>query len=218
MTSVNPHYTFNYSQPEAYRFSHDSVFLAREVFELTRDLNFEKSQVLDLCSGSGIVGLDFLFHRAKASLTLPAQTDFLEVQDVYRSHFTTNTAALKAATHSEPVLKYIAANYEVLQTAEYQSRYHLILCNPPYFRPDQGKLSDSEFKNRCRFFLDSDFANLIKSLENCTAPGAQVYILLNSLEDHGLNIESEMRHLAQGLTLKKLGLVRSTDFWRLQKS
>lgn len=217
MTSVNPHYTFNYSQPEEYRFSHDSVFLAREVFKLTRGQNLENAKVLDLCAGSGIVGLDFLFHRAEAGLTLPALTDFLEVQQIYLTHFELNTAAFKSASHTEARLQFIKANYEILQNSEYTDTYNLILCNPPYFRPDQGKLSDSEFKNRCRFFLDSDFENLVKSLENCAAPEAQIYILLNSLEDHGINIENEIQRISQKLTLKKIGLIRSTDFWLLQK-
>ncbi|MBY0451861.1 MAG: methyltransferase, partial [Bdellovibrionaceae bacterium] len=91
MTSVNPHYTFNYSQPEDYRFSHDSVFLAREAFTLTRGQNLANTKVLDLCAGSGIVGLDFLFHRAQAGLSLPSLTDFLEVQEIYRPHFEANT-------------------------------------------------------------------------------------------------------------------------------
>ncbi|MBV2168118.1 MAG: hypothetical protein KUL82_05355 [Bdellovibrio sp.] len=65
MSSINPHYTFHYSQPEEYRFSHDSVMLARKVFERVSASAMENWRGLDLCSGCGIVGLDFLFHALK---------------------------------------------------------------------------------------------------------------------------------------------------------
>lgn len=220
MSSLNPYYTFNYSQPEEYRFSHDSVFLSRQVFDLTHSLDLTNIKVLDLCSGCGIVGLDFLFHRQKAGLSLPAKTDFVEVQDIYREHFEKNVFEFKTTAQPQAHLKlqFVNQSYDWLQNAECKNAYDLVICNPPYFRPHQGKLSNSEFKNRCRFFIDSDFENLIKALDNCCAPQAQVFILLNSLDDHGIDVETEIRQMTGNFKLKKLGLIRSTDFWRLEKN
>ena len=83
MSSINCHYTFNYSQPSGYRLSHDSVFLARSVHEHLAEVNLNNTKALDICSGSGIIGLDFLFHRREAGKDIPDSFDFLEVQNDY---------------------------------------------------------------------------------------------------------------------------------------
>lgn len=191
--------------------------MARQAFELTAKRDLTSSKILDLCAGCGIVGLDFLFHRHKAGLTQPLSTDFVEVQEVYKTHFNQNTNEFKKIIGTQPYLQLINTNYENLQQPEYKDRYDLVLCNPPYFRLGQGALSPSEFKNRCRFFIDSDFKQLLASLEACTALGAEVYILLNSLSEHGIDLETEIRQFAPRFKSEKIGLIRSTDFWLLKK-
>ena len=62
MSSINNFFTFNYQQPNEYHFSHDSVFLARKAFEYVQSNYTSYDQVLDLCAGCGVVGLDFFFH------------------------------------------------------------------------------------------------------------------------------------------------------------
>ncbi len=207
MTSLNPHFTFNYSQPEEYRFSHDSVFLARQVFEfLPEDLS--KMTALDLCSGCGIVGLDFLYHCKQEQRAYPARFDFMEVQEVYRDHFEKN---LTAFAQQKPAVNFVNLNYEALLTPEFSSRYDLILSNPPYFRTNQGKLSPSEFKNRCRFFIDSDFTNLIRGIDAALNPGGRAFVLLRDLQDHGWNLLEEARKILSGRReIKKVADIRGT--------
>ncbi len=217
MSSINLHYTLDYSQPEEYRFSHDSVFLARQVFELTQNKNLESFKVLDLCAGCGVVGLDFLFHRLKNKLTLPTETDFIEVQNVYQNHFNRNIFLLNSHFNQNLNLNFLSFNYVKLQSAMYFNRYDLVICNPPYFRLGHGVLSKSEFKNRCRFFIDSNFENLLKSINNCTKKDAEVYILLNSLDEHGIDVKSELNRVLINFEIRKLGLIRNTDFWLLKK-
>lgn len=173
-SSVNPYYTFKYSQPNEYHFSHDSVFLARRVFEILKFENLVSKKVLDLCSGCGIVGLDFLFHLRKENKSLPYQIDFLEVQDVYFSHFKQNCISF-----GEPPTKitYLDKNYETLLSEEHPQQYDLILCNPPYFDSHQGTLSPSIFKNRCRFFLDSSYRSLIDAIAQSLSSQGRAYVL-----------------------------------------
>jgi len=203
-SSINPNYTFQYSQPDDYRFSHDSVFLARRVFELLRFEDLSQFRVLDLCAGCGVVGLDFLFHLREAGCRLPAQTDFLEVQDVYAVHFAANAASF-------PNVQFLKGNYADLTAGAYD----LILCNPPYFRVGQGALSPNEFKNRCRFFIDSDFASLFKAIGRVLR--GQALVLLRGLDDHGVDVDAEVRALLPGFKIERLDDVRGTGLIRIQQ-
>ncbi len=207
MSSQNPHFTFHYSQPEEYRFSHDSVFLAREVFELIpKDRRGLKG--LDLCSGCGIVGLDFLFHLRESQSPLFQQFDFMEVQDIYGPHFEVNCHRFGEGL---PKTTLLLKNYETLSSAEFHQHYDLVLSNPPYFRLGQGKMSPSEFKNRCRFFIDSNFENLVLGIDNTLKPGGRAFILLRDLQDHGWSPLKEAQRLLSGRReITVVGDVRGT--------
>jgi tRNA1(Val) A37 N6-methylase TrmN6 len=215
MTTVNPYPTFNYAQPEDYRFSHDSVFLARKVFEqITQDHIVDKN-TLDLCAGCGIVGLDFLYHcRAEFSVG-PATMDFLEVQSIYRSYFQANIERLGVINTRT---RFLHQNYEQLGQPEFADQYDLVVCNPPYFFPGMGLLSPSQFKNRCRFFIDSDFANLLKALRVTLKTNGMAFLLLRDLPEHRWNALEQCQQLLQGtLNLVLLGEIRGTHFVRLTK-
>ena len=174
MASINPYYTFQYSQPGDYRFSHDSVFLARRVFELVREEVSADWRILDLCAGCGIVGMDFLYHcRSELQIT-PKDFDFLEIQSEYEEHFEINKQRLHLPDTN---IRFLNRNYV---DADPSRQYNLILCNPPYFNPRAGKLSPSPFKNRCRFFMDATPEELIAAIERSLLPGARAYVLSRS--------------------------------------
>lgn len=213
MSSINTHYTFNYSQPTEYRLSHDSVFLSRNVYEHIGDLDLNNARALDICAGSGIVGMDFLFHRRAANKNVPASFDFLEVQNIYYEHFVENQKRLgKIGTQ----LNFLNRNYNDLQVDEFGSIYDLIVCNPPYFLPSQGKLSRSEFKNRCRFFIDSDLKNLLLGIFNCLKREGVCYMILRDLSQHGANMFEEAQKISDGqLKIEAVGDIRGTRFLRI---
>jgi len=213
MSSINPHYTFNYSQPEEYHFSHDSVFLSRRIFELVGDTPMAGFRALDICSGSGIVGMDFLFHRREAGQSVPASFDFLEIQEDYRPHFEENIRRLGPI---DTQMNFVHRNYDDLQTPEYLGLYDLILTNPPYFFKWQGKLSPSEFKNRCRFFIDSDLKNLLLGIAAGLKKTGVSYLLLRDLPEHKWDVIAEAKKICEGrLEVTVLGDVRGTHFVRL---
>lgn len=213
MSTINPHYTFNYSQPPEYHFSHDSVFLSRRIFEHLGDTNLENRRALDICSGSGIVGMDFLFHRREAGQSTPASFDFLEIQEDYRPHFKENIQRLGPIATE---FHFVNRNYNDLQTSEFFEAYDLILSNPPYFFTWQGKLSPSEFKNRCRFFIDSDLKQLLLGIAYSLKKTGVSYLLLRDLPEHGWNVMAEAEKICVGkLNVEVLGDVRGTHFLRL---
>jgi tRNA1Val (adenine37-N6)-methyltransferase len=216
LSSTNAHPTFLYSQPTAYRFSHDSVFLARAIFERHADRLCPRTHVLDLCAGCGIVGLDFLFHCREELGITPFACDFVEIQKAYALHFAENVNRLGETACK---LNFIIDNYTALLAEPFREKYDLVMCNPPYFRLGQGKLSSSEFKNRCRFFLDSDFTTLVKAVCHSLKPTGTAYLLLRSLNDHGLNplAEARMELASSAAIIEIVGDIRGTDLMRIMK-
>jgi hypothetical protein len=120
MSSINSHTTYNYSQPSEYRFSHDSVFLARRVFEFLCESDIQTFKALDLCSGCGIIGLDFIFHCLNELGQSPLSFDFMEVQSIYETHFFDNINGLKKSENLK--------NKEALKTEiKFNSLFHVRL-------------------------------------------------------------------------------------------
>jgi tRNA1(Val) A37 N6-methylase TrmN6 len=218
VSSLNPYYTFEYSQPEDYKFSHDSVFLARRVYDELKTNPSQITKALDLCSGCGIVGLDLLFHLNTVSDI--RQFDFLEVQSIYKNHFLENKHRLMQIQPSQTVeMQFVNINYsEALHESKFQNKYDLIVCNPPYFTPTQGKLSDNEFKNRCRFFIDSDFKTLVEFIRYSLSDTGRCFLIFHDLKDHKIDLNREIQKIA-GLHLhvKHLAPIRKSIFLEIVK-
>lgn len=208
---LNSVYSYNYFQPEDYRFSLDSVFLAQKVAEIFKTHETpEKLRVLDLCSGCGVVGLELNFH-----LRALQKIDFLEVQEVYRPYFQKNAEQAKSE-HSE--FKFLQMNYADLKQDSFKESYDLIVSNPPYFFLGEGLLSPNEFKNRCRFFIDSDLKNLIEATLFSLKLGGRAYLLARPGNHHGRNLQEEIRMLSAGLaSVQILDEVRGTNIVELIK-
>ncbi len=187
------------------------MFLARWVFEQVRGKDFQTWDVLDLCAGCGIIGLDLLFHMQHELGTLPQSCDFLEVQSIYTEYFAKNQ---RLAPHCPG--DWILENYEALPRL--QKKYDLIVSNPPYFFKDQGKLSPSDFKNRCRFFLDSSLDLLLQSVGSALKPTGQAYLLLPDNKANGPDpLDSVHRHILTSLHIETCGDIRGTRLLKIHR-
>lgn len=108
-------FTHNYSQPEEYRFSIDSIEMPWEVAQYLKQVPAEKLKhwnVLDLCAGCGVLGFELNFHIPNLT-----KIDFVEVQEVYRSHFEKNRE-LVHREHSE--FRFLNLNYEKILLPEFE--------------------------------------------------------------------------------------------------
>lgn len=209
--NLNTLYTYNYHQPEDYRFSLDSVFLAQKVAEtLETHHALANLQVLDLCAGCGVIGLELNF-RLKAINKI----DFLEVQDSYIPYFEKN---VQQAQTLDSEFNFLNLNYVELKNESYKDKYDIIVSNPPYFFVGEGLLSPNEFKNRCRFFIDSNFQDLIAATINTLKPQGMAFLLIRPGNHHGRNLHEEIKVLSQGLArVEILDEIRGTNVVMLTK-
>ena len=204
-------FTYVYSQPQEYHFSIDSIEAPFEIAQYYKDRNepMKDWKIADLCAGCGVMGFELNFHLPEIN-----QIDFVEVQSVYQKHFSANRDHVKNPGN----FNFLNFNYESLLTEEYLNKYRLIICNPPYFQVGQGKLSPSEFKNRCRFFIDSTFAKLIEVIEHTLATDGEAFVLIRSLEQHGINFLKEIERLTNSrLVSEKFSDIRGTDLIKITK-
>ncbi len=206
----NSQYSYDYHQPEEYRFSLDSVFMPQKVAQILLSENIVQSelgqwQVMDLCAGCGVIGMELQFHLKNL-----LQIDFLEVQESYRSYFEQNLNMI--ADHR---FRFLNMNYNQLKKMpEFKEKYDLILSNPPYFFKGEGLLSPNDFKNRCRFFLDSDFSELLIAIDHILKEGARAFMLVRPGSHHGRDHFEEMNRIIAGnnlrLTAKIIDEIRGT--------
>lgn len=209
----NDIYTYDYFQPEEYKFSLDSVFLAQKVSKMihhNKDLSDWK--VLDLCAGCGIIGLELSLHSANLE-----QIDFLEIQESYRPYFKKNVSMIYGENPPKK-LSFLPINYADLLNPNYQDTYDLIISNPPYFIKGEGLLSPSDFKNRCRFFLDSDFKTLFESITHALKPGRSAYVLVRKGSPHGrIPLQDIQQILRDRASAQVCDEVRGTDIIEITK-
>ena len=205
-------YTYHYKQPDEYHFSLDSIHLAEFVAsELQSHPDPSSLQILDLCAGCGVIGIELSYYVPDIK-----QIDFVEIQDIYTQYFYQNVATVN---RSEMQFRWHLLNYDVLHEKRWTNTFDIIISNPPYFLREHGMLSPSNFKNRCRFYIDSSFENYILALENALAENGKAYFLLRPAKHHGLDLFGKIQKILTNfcISVKIISQIRGTDIVLLEK-
>lgn len=163
---------WNYSQPEQYHFAEDSIYLVESVLEDWGDSDIVS--LLDIGSGCGIVSLEFLQKfRGKVEAA-----HLLEPNISFQTHIEKNRSLLNGAR---------VIHYHKRKLQGFECPSDMILCNPPFYNPDKGKLPESELVMRSKFSVDLKPCDLMSGIEKNLTEGGKAYVLLGKKKNqtHG---------------------------------
>lgn len=146
----------DYSQPDFYRFSEDSLHLARFVIE---HLAHKKiNHLIDVCAGSGVIGIEIANSLENISFL-----SFVEYQDDFLSHLQWNLKNILKKDIPYQIIPKALSKAEV-QVAD------LIVANPPYFDLSKGRISPDSKKATSRHFIQDSKEDFFKFLERNLSP------------------------------------------------
>lgn len=181
-----------YQDDTLYRFTSDSVLLSHFAVAKKNDV------VADFCSGSGIVG--FNFYGLNKSLV--KSLTFFEMQTpLYQ-------LSLKSIEHNGLQDNFCAVNTKLQEIPkEYNEKFSLILCNPPYMKKDSGEQKQGYEIALCHTELELSLTELIKSISRCLKFGGRTCIVHRA--ERLADVICEMR--AHGIEPKRLQPVYSAN-------
>jgi tRNA1Val (adenine37-N6)-methyltransferase len=136
-----------YSQPEFYRFSQDSIFIANIGAEIYKKFGFKS--ILDIGAGSGVIGFE-LAQKVEEVKKL----EFVELQKSFYPHLIKNRESRNKSARI-----FIGDFADYAQTS--LSKFDLILCNPPYYERSKNRVSKNIERRICRFSSESFCVNSI---------------------------------------------------------
>ena len=129
--------TINYSQPEFYHFSQDSIELAKFAAKYWADEEID--HLIDMFCGCGVVGIEFFFRHSKIQ-----KLEFIEREKEFYESIESNLKKSKRKMDYE--IKIIdIAELDQLPSESY------ILANPPYFLEGSGRPAGNEKKHHANF-------------------------------------------------------------------
>lgn len=182
----------NYHQPDFYHFSEDSVLLAKYA---AKKLSHRKDlDVLDLCSGCGVVGIEFVSFMQKVN-----RIDFVELQKEFKDFMLKNIDDFIAGTQTNILTT------GVLEV-NFPQQYDLVLANPPYYLDGHGRISDHPKKNTCHFMDKQNFEAFMTLAKNSLKADGIFYFTGRKEQ------ELLKQYLHQGLIKEELSLNKSSIF------
>ena len=155
----------DYSQPEFFRFGWDSLFLVKEVLART-SFGHQNGKLLELGTGSGVIACELSQQLTLASCVLvEAQREWQTYLEMNLQQFCT---CPDTSIHWQRVSEFNLAG---------QSKFELVVCNPPYFDPARGKPSPDQFRNIAHRLVLDPWSEWLKCMERSLAIGGEAWFL-----------------------------------------
>lgn len=191
----------NYSQPDSYHFSEDSILLAKHV---SNNIKINAHKVLDLGAGCGVVGIEY----SKIAKNPPLEITFVEKQEVFSDHLESNLKLLP----KEIVGRVLLQDIKNLNASEFD----LIISNPPYYNYQKGRLSENEIQNNCRFTTMLTPEELCASIYQHLNSTGEAWVLVGNSKEQNHSI-TEFIHPKLGVQEFKEGVFSILRFVKLDK-
>lgn len=154
----------DYFQPDFYRFSQDSLDFVNWIEK--KYVQDESCFVLDLCSGCGVIGMELGQRFPNWEI------DFCELQEAFYPYLVKNADLF----YKERTPRFFQVNLAEFNQ-DSSLKYDLIVCNPPYFSPEKGRLPPSLERYLCRFFSEKDWDELFKCFARSLKINGRAYFL-----------------------------------------
>ncbi len=155
-------YNLSIYQPEkGYRFSVDALLLA----EFANTAGCEK--LLEIGAGSGVVSL--IVARLNTAVFLTA----IEIQDIMFGYLTKNIRQNGLDRQVRPLYGDIRAHRELFKAGEFDH----VISNPPFRRPETGRLCPEPSEAIARHELTLDMEGLVKAAKYCLKSGGRFTLI-----------------------------------------
>ncbi|MGE0631353.1 MAG: methyltransferase [Pseudobdellovibrionaceae bacterium] len=201
-------FTLKYSQPEDYHFCLDSILTPKFVAE-TFSLP-DQATVLDLCAGCGVIGFEYLFQNQE-ELKKIKKVAFIEKQIEFQLHYNLNRNLFAEKCKSDLQFEWISQSLS--GDLELKEQFDLILCNPPYFFADEGKVPPNHFKAECHFFISLNPEILLRSVLKLLKSNGAAFILVKKPDKW----QNAFEALKNDICHQKVAMIRGTLLVKVQK-
>lgn len=188
-----PHYELEIEQPKTgYRYNQDPFILTQFIYqhqELWRAQIF--GECLDLGTGVGIMPL--LMARDFPTTRFTG----IEIQGELSALASTNIKRNNLSGQIE----IITADYrDLIKKTDFMGRFKMVVCNPPYYPVDDGRLNHCPQKRLARHELAGNLENLTQAAARFLAPKGLFILIfpaerLIELITHLKTVKLEPKHL-----------------------
>ncbi len=158
--------SLQYSQPDFYHFSEDSVDLAGYVNKWLIGNNKKNLTCADICCGCGIVGMEMLKESHSIS-----KIDFYDFEKQFHYFWKENRDKFLLKCKKEQ------ASFILKDFKEINGEYDLIVSNPPYFVDEHSRRPSNINRQNCRMMALQDFTTFYKQVESLLSKDGHAFIL-----------------------------------------
>ena len=145
-----------------YKFTADSISLAKFCNIKSTD------HVLDMCAGSGVIGLYAYSIKSFAKLYLN------DIQECMCDLMQKNIMHNKLSDKCKVICKDLAA----LNISDFGKHLDIIMCNPPYFKLNAGEVKDDVNIAMCRHELCTNLESIISKSSGLIKDKGKFYICI----------------------------------------
>lgn len=160
----------DYLQPDFFRFGSDSLFLVHELLKRSCFKN-RPSKVLELGAGSGVISCELSQQMNFMEVTL------VEAQVEWRYYLELN---VNKKLKSKKVKIFWETVGEFNLNGEIQA--DLIVCNPPYYHPNDGRSSPNVQRNISHRFVLDPWKNWLSCMQRSLAPGGEAWFIHRDID------------------------------------